>query len=166
MLTYIANNDYNGDKYSIIIINGIIQNEREIRYGNVALLWMPTSKLFKKLYNHPYQEELEKEVGEDSGASMTAKFWKRKEISLLDIAKCVGVALGIVAVSSYITDFFATMLAVGEDAGALAQLPAMIFGNRYVIMTLLSIILVAVFPKFFENMNGAHEIGTFVRNSN
>ena len=35
MLTYIANNDYNGDKYSIIIINGIIQNEREIRYGNV-----------------------------------------------------------------------------------------------------------------------------------
>ena len=128
----------------------------------IALLWMPTSKLFKKLYNHPYQEELEKEVGEDSGASITAKFLKRIDFSLLYIAKCVGVALGIVAVSSYITDFFATMLAVGEDAGALAQLPAMIFGNRYVIMTLLSIILVAVFPKFFENMNGAHEIGTFV----
>lgn len=129
----------------------------------VALLWMPTSKFFKKHYPHPYQDALEAEMSaDDANTSLAAKFWKGKEVSLLDIAKVVGTALVVVSISNKICGFFNGILAVGEDAGPVAQIPAMVFGNRYVIMTLLSLILVAVFPKFFESMRGAQEIGTFV----
>lgn len=38
----------------------------------------------------------------------------------------------------------------------------MIFGNTYVIMTILAVILVAIFPKFFEGMKCARVVGTFV----
>lgn len=83
-------------------------------------------------------------------------------MSLLDIAKTVATAFVIVALSTEISGLLGNLLAADAGAGPVAQMPAMIFGNRYVIMTFLAIILVAVFPKYFEGLRGAHEIGTFV----
>ena len=128
----------------------------------IFLIWVPTSKFFRKRYPSPYQTELEQETGSNNGAEMAAKFWNRKEMSLLDIAKTVATALVIVAVSNVVSGFFAEILAVGPDASVIEQFPGMLFGNLYVIMTLLAIILVAVFPKYFENLRGANELGTFV----
>ena len=129
----------------------------------IVLLWIPTNKFFKRHFPHPYQTEIENELGADDGTSMAAKFWKGKEISLLDIAKSVGTAFVIVAVSTAISGYFENLLAVDASAASpVAQLPAMILGNRYVIMTVVALILVALFPKYFEGLKGAHEIGTFV----
>jgi len=128
----------------------------------VVLLWIPTSKFFRKHYPHPYQDALEEEIGTDTTESLAAKFWNRKEMSLLDIAKTVATAFVIVSLATEISNLFGSLLAADAGAGPVAQIPAMIFGNRYVIMTFIAIILVAVFPRYFEGLRGAHEIGTFV----
>jgi len=93
---------------------------------------------------------------------MAAKFWSRKEMSLLDIAKTFGTALVIVGISTIISGYFGTLLDPGEGATPLQQLPVMLLGNRYVIMTIVAIILVGIFPKYFEGLRGGHELGTFI----
>lgn len=128
----------------------------------IFLIWVPTSKLFRKHFPSPYQTEVELETGSSNGAEMAARFWSRKEMSLLDIAKTFSTALVIVGISTVLSETFGAVLDPGEGATPLQQLPMMLFGNRYVIMTLVAIILVAIFPKYFEGLRGGHELGTFI----
>lgn len=128
----------------------------------IVLLWMPTSRFFQKHYPHPYQDELTRRISERDAEHGGKKVEEREPLSLLDISKCVGVALLIVAVSTGIGSWLGELFAVEGTDSPISQLPSMIFGNTYVIMTILAVVLVGLFPRFFNNMKCAHEVGTFV----
>lgn len=127
----------------------------------MVLLWMPSSEFFKKRYSHPYQTELENEIGSNDTQTIAERFWKGKEIGLLDIAKTVATAFLLVAVAQIISTMLSTVLAA-SDTNPVAQIPALIFGNQYVVMTVIVVIAVALVPKYFEGLKGGQEIGTFV----
>lgn len=128
----------------------------------VALMWMPSSAFFKKHFNHPHQAELDRGELPADTKTRSAAFWGKKEISLLDIAKTVATAFVLVTIATKLANLVGGWLTVDSSAGQLAQLPKMVFGNQYVMLTLVSVIAVQICPAYFENLKGSHEIGTFL----
>lgn len=128
----------------------------------IVLLWIPSSDFFKKRYPHPYQEELEKNGKIEEGKTLSASFWGRNEMSLLDLAKTVATAFVMVVIATKLAGFFGSLLAAPEGSGPARQLPVLIFGNTYVMLTIVAIILVGCFPKYFANLKGSNEVATFM----
>lgn len=127
-----------------------------------TLLWIPSSAIFKKHYKHPFQAELERKGVSKEAKTMSAAFWGRKEISLLDIALSVATAIVIVTAATKLAGLLKTSLAAPEGSGLFSAVPAMIFGNQFVMLTAVSVTCTSLFPRYFENLKGAQEIGTFL----
>ena len=73
----------------------------------LVLILIPTLKFFRKHFTTPYINELESNVRGDE--NLAASYWKRKDISLLDIGKSVGTTFVIVAISFTIAGYFDAM---------------------------------------------------------
>lgn len=125
--------------------------------------WIPSNKFFKKFFPHPYEDALDKKEAEsETKSTRAAEYWRGKEISLLDIGKTITTAWVISAAASEIAGLLKGLLAAPEGAGIVAQLPAMLLGNQYILITAFLLILVPMFPNYFANLRGAQEIGTFM----
>lgn len=127
-----------------------------------TLLWIPSSVFFKKRYSHPFQTELEGKGVSEESKTMSAAFWGKKEISLLDIAMTMASAIVIVTVATKIAGLLKTLLAAPAGSGLATTIPEMIFGNQFVMLTLVSIACTSLFPRYFAELKGAQEIGTFM----
>jgi uncharacterized membrane protein len=127
-----------------------------------VLLWIPSSDYFKARYRHPFQAKIEEKGVVGEAKTMSASFWGKKEMSLLDIALTIAVAFVIVTVSTKVADWLKVALAGPEGGDLWSGLPAMIFGNQFVMLTVVSVLLTSIFPKFFNNLKGAQELGTFL----
>jgi uncharacterized membrane protein len=127
-----------------------------------VLLWIPSSDYFKARYRHPFQAKIEEKGVVGEAKTMSASFWGKKEMSLLDIALTIAVAFVIVTLSTKLADWLKVVLAAPEGGDLWSGLPAMIFGNQFVMLTLVSVLLTSIFPKFFNNLKGAQELGTFL----
>lgn len=119
-----------------------------------VLIAMPSIAFFRKHYKHPIIDEIESGKG---GAS-AENYWKAKPIGLKDIAFDFAAATIIVAVSTLIADFFANVFA-GDGAMLILN---QTLGNKYLIMTTLTMICATALPKVFGEAPGANEIGTFL----
>ncbi|WFA06524.1 DUF819 family protein [Bacillus sp. HSf4] len=88
-------------------------------------------------------------------------YWKRKEISLQDIALGLGAAFAIVVVSVKAAAYFKERLA--SDGGSFfAQFISGILGDQYLLLTTLTLFLTFAFPRWFEKLKGTQEIGTYL----
>lgn len=123
-----------------------------------ALIAAAGSKLFLKSFRHPIIDEIEQQSGggETKGAST---FWTSKQISLKDIAVCVALSLVIVAVSVKIAEVFAGLIPTSNFGLSLLN---GLLGNKYLIITTLTMLVATLFPKQIGDMPGAQEIGTYL----
>ena len=121
-----------------------------------ALIAAAGSKFFLGKYRHPIIDELEKQSGGKAGA---ATFWKPKEVSLKDIALCIALSLVIVAVSVKISDVLGTLIPTSNFILALLN---GLLGNKYLIITTLTMLVATLFPKQIGSIAGAQEIGTYL----
>ncbi len=130
----------------------------------LALLWIPSSTYFTARFRHPFQAKLEQQEKSASGEAktMSAAFWGRKEISLLDIAMTVATAFLIATVATKLAAWLKVQYAAPAGGDLWSGLPAMILGNQFVILTIVSILCATLFPKYFQSLKGAQEIGTFM----
>lgn len=96
-----------------------------------------------------------------SEASLAHKdeFNKKTYISSFDLAVIFATSAAIVAVSNVIAGFFAEKI---PTSNALSLLLNQLFGNPYLIITTLTMILTTTFPKYFEKISGAEEVGSFL----
>ena len=78
--------------------------------------------------------------------------------SLQNIAFCFAASTIIVAISTAIANFFASLFPAEGATFILNQL----LGNKYLIMTTITMICATAFPKVFNDAPGANEIGTFL----
>ncbi|WP_411842856.1 DUF819 domain-containing protein [Salinicoccus sp. HZC-1] len=124
----------------------------------LVLIAIPAVGFFKKNYNSPHIDELEQKAGGDE--NQAAAYWKRKEISLNDIALAVGSSFAIVAVSFKLAEFFSNV--IPADANIFLTLLRGIIGDNYLMLTTITLLLVSLLPKYFSSINGAQEIGTFL----
>lgn len=119
-----------------------------------AIIAMPNMRFFRKHFKHEHILALESTQANNDGQTQAAKFWKRNEISLLDIAKCLAVTFAILAVTQIICNFV-------NNSNA-PEIVKMLFGSIYLVMTTITIFLATAFPRFFENIHGATELGTIM----
>ncbi|ODU55853.1 MAG: hypothetical protein ABT01_05235 [Clostridium sp. SCN 57-10] len=118
------------------------------------LLWIPSSVFFKKHYAHPFQDKVEARSAKSEGKTLAAGYWGRKEISLIDLAVTISVAFVIVTIS--------TKLAAFLKGSVSAEWAKILIGNQFVMLTIFAVAASTLFPKFFANLRGAQEIGTFL----
>jgi uncharacterized membrane protein len=126
----------------------------------LVLIMIPTISFFRNKYKTPYMDELEKNGS--SNGNQASSYWERKEISLKDIALAVGTAFVIVAASFKLADVFAAIIPSGENVNFFLNLASGILGDGYLVLTTMTMLLVTIFPRYFENITGAQEIGTYL----
>lgn len=118
--------------------------------------------LFFILMGIPALKWFQKRFGVQEGAggreNQAEAYWKRKEMSLQDIALNIGTAFAIVAVSVKAAAFFKERFA--SDGGF--QFLAFILGDQFLLLTTLTILLTIAFPRYFERLRGSQEIGTYL----
>ncbi len=122
------------------------------------LILIPAIGFFRKKYNTPHIDAIE--AREEGDKTTSASYWKRKEIALNDIALAVGSSFVIVAVSFKLAEIFRFL--IPEDANIFLSVLRAVIGDDYLMLTTLTLILISFIPKYFERINGAQEIGTFL----
>lgn len=126
----------------------------------LVLILIPTLNFFRNKYKTPYMDEIEQSVGDEE--NLASAFWERKDVSLKDIALAVGTAFVIVAISFKLAEVFDSIIPSGENVNFFFNLLNGIFGDNYLMLTTITMIAVTLLPKYFENINGAQEIGTYL----
>jgi uncharacterized membrane protein len=124
-----------------------------------VLLAIPASNFFLSKFKHPHIDEVNSGVDLEDGETMASKYWGRKDISLKDIAFSVALAFGIVWVSTELANIFATIIPTGNF---MYDLFNGLLGNKYLLITTITMLLATYLPKFMSSINGAQEIGTFL----
>ncbi|MGP4072673.1 DUF819 family protein [Piscibacillus sp. B03] len=125
------------------------------------LIMMPTIAFFRRKYRTPLVDELENNAG-NSEKNSVADYWKRKDISLKDIALAIGSAFVLVSISFKLAEWIGNVIPSGDNVGFFLNLLNGLFGDGYLVLTTITVIAVTVFGKYFENINGAQEIGTYL----
>lgn len=126
-----------------------------------SLMALPTISIIKKNFKMPYIEAVESqsEADKEANKTMAAKYWGAKEIALKDIAFTVTLAFVIVAVS----DKLASLLSnVFNGDGIFNAVLVGLLGNKYLLMTTITMAIASVFPKQISSIRGSQEIGTFL----
>ena len=116
----------------------------------IAVLFIAGSNWFRRHYPHPHTAASD---GEQT-KSLAAEHWRRKEISLLDIAKALGIALAVVAVAHTLHEAIERHF---EPSMATA-----ILGNQFVLITFLSMSVATLFHRRIERINGPEELGCYM----
>ena len=125
----------------------------------LVLLSIAGSVWFRKRYSHPHIDDVLKNGKSESGDTLAAQYWTRKEISLKDVALDMAFAAIVVYLSKLIGGFFADL--IPTDNWFLKMLNTF-FGSQYVWITNLSLVWSTCFEKQASNMCVAQEIGTWL----
>lgn len=122
----------------------------------LTLMAIPTIQFFRNKFNTPHIDEVE-------GTQIAGRddYFSRKEISLLDIALNFGAAFFIVAVSFKLSAFMTDILPKA-DGNILYEMFTSLVTDKYLILTTFTFVLLLLFPKFFKQLNGSNEFGTFL----
>lgn len=114
----------------------------------VTLLLVCGSRWARRWYAHPHTAD-----AVDS-RSLAAEHWRAKEISLLDIAAALAVAVAVVTVAQW------TASLAGQWLGTSAA--AQIASNRFVHITAWSTLLATTCRTWLSRIRGAEEIGAYL----
>lgn len=124
-----------------------------------VLLAIPSIEFFRKKFTHPHIDEVESKVDTKEGETLAAQYWGRKDISLRDIAFGVALSFVIVWVSTEISNFLGSVIPTGNFV---LDLFNGFLGNKYLMITTITVLLATFAPNFMSNIHGAQEIGTFL----
>ncbi len=125
-----------------------------------ALIAFAGMKFFRSRFSHPHIEEVEKSGSQEDSSTQAAAFWKRKEISLKDIALCIAYSALCVWVSRIIGGIFSGM--VPENPNIVMDFVGKFFGSQYVWITAITTVVATLCHKQVEQVSGAQEIGTYM----
>lgn len=128
----------------------------------IVLMIIPTMNFFRKRFSHPHVLEVERANEEGGEKTQAESFWKRKDISLKDIALSMGTAFFLVVISFKLAELFGSWIPSGEDVSFGMNLLGGLFGDKYLVLTTITFLALAFFPKYFESINGSQEMGTFL----
>ncbi|MFD1066168.1 DUF819 family protein [Oceanobacillus locisalsi] len=149
------------DTPEAIISSAVVADNLMMALLFIILMMIPAIHLIRKWYPAPHVEQVEQSQSDDD-KTLAESFWKRKEISLKDMALSIGTAFLLVIVSLKIAEFFAAIIPSGDNASFFNNLLSGIIGDQYLVLTTLTFIALAVFPNYFSGLNGSQEIGTYL----
>lgn len=122
----------------------------------LVLMTMPAIGFFRKHYKHPHVDKIES-LGTNEKETSSATYWKGKEISLKDLAFAMATSFIVVAISTEIASVLSNII---PTSNVFIKMVNVMLGNKYLIITTLTMILATFAPNFFGQIKGAQEIGT------
>ncbi|OHB67362.1 MAG: hypothetical protein A2V70_06510 [Planctomycetes bacterium RBG_13_63_9] len=139
-------------KVSENLTNPLLVADTVIMAGMFAVcLLISNMRFFHRRYPHPHSLEADTEDNQ----LLAAKHWKAKQISLLDIATVLAIAIVIAAVS----DVVAAMV---RDQQSWPSLVRALLGNQYVLITFISVAVATLFHEQMERIGGCEELGAYL----
>lgn len=131
----------------------VVADNSVMAFYFIVLITLPNmifiKKYFKRLYNS----------NDDANSNQAEAYWKRNEISLKDIAYSISIAFVLVAISFKISELVNEYIPKNNH---FMEILVSIIGDQFLLLTTLTLITVAMFSKFFENLNASDELGTFL----
>lgn len=123
-----------------------------------ALILFAGMNFFRRRFSHPHIDEVET-VGTDSAQTQAAAYWKRKDISLKDIAVNFAFSATVVALSRLIAGAISGLI---PQNGILLTIVSTFFGSQYVWITTLSMLCATFGERQVANLSGSQELGTYL----
>ena len=131
----------------------VVADNSVMAFYFIVLITLPNitfiKKYFKRLYNS----------NDVANSNQAEAYWKRNEISLKDIAYSISIAFVLVAISFKISELVNEYIPKNNH---FMEILVSIIGDQFLLLTTLTLITVAMFSKFFENLNASDELGTFL----
>ena len=121
------------------------------------LIMLPGVRFFAEKFSHPHIDE----VKEQGRAAQAHRYWGKKPVSLCDIAINFAISVMIVWVSTEIAGKVSAAFPANQG-GFINDMIGGLFGNKYLILTTISMIIATVFSKPLEKLGGSQEIGTYL----
>jgi uncharacterized membrane protein len=115
-----------------------------------ALLVMAGSKFFRRFYRHPHSVQGDKE----DVVALAARHWRRKEVSLLDIAQALAIASTVAAISITYTGALKAQVS--------SRIVQSVFANPFVLITFLSVGITTLFHRWTDRIQGAEDLGMYL----
>ncbi|MBW0764708.1 MULTISPECIES: DUF819 family protein [Mammaliicoccus] len=131
----------------------VVADNSVMAFYFIVLITLPNLKFVKKYFNRLSTDN------KDTEGNNAETYWKRNEISLKDIAYSLAIAFVLVAISFKISEL---INAIVPKSNPFLEILVSIMGDQFLLLTTLTLIAVAVFSKFFENLNASDELGTFL----
>ncbi len=144
-----------------LVSSAVVADNLNMALLFVILMVIPTMHFFRSKYKTPHIDLLEAE-GTQKDDNLAKEYWKAKEISLKDIALSVGTAFALVILAKKISGWFDTLIPSGESVNFLLNLANGLIGDQYLMLTTLTFLALILFPKFFDELRGSQEIGTYL----
>lgn len=123
------------------------------------LLSIPAAGFFRKHFSHPHIDEVENSAQGGNTQNAAAAYWKKKEISLKDIAINFAYASIVVTISKLIAQSLSNVIPTGN---MMLNMCNTFFGSQYIWITTISIIISMIFEKQIETLSGYNELGTYL----
>ncbi|NKD47005.1 DUF819 domain-containing protein [Mammaliicoccus sciuri] len=131
----------------------VVADNSVMAFYFIVLITLPNitfiKKYFKRLYNS----------NDVANSNQAEAYWKRNEISLKDIAYSISIAFVLVAISFKISELVNEYIPKNNH---FMEILVSIVGDHFLLLTTFTLVTVALFSKFFENLNASDELGTFL----
>ncbi|WP_204236035.1 DUF819 domain-containing protein [Mammaliicoccus sciuri] len=131
----------------------VVADNSVMAFYFIVLITLPNitfiKKYFKRLYNS----------NDVANSNQAEAYWKRNEISLKDIAYSISIAFVLVAISFKISELVNEYIPKNNH---FMEILVSIIGDQFLLLTTFTLVTVALFSKFFENLNASDELGTFL----
>ena len=131
----------------------VVADNSVMAFYFIVLITLPNMKFVKKYFKRLYTSN------DDGNSNQAEAYWKRNEISLKDIAYSISIAFALVAVSFKISELVNEYIPKNNH---FMEILVSIIGDQFLLLTTLTLVTVAMFSKFFENLNASDELGTFL----
>ena len=125
-----------------------------------VLIMIPSVKFFYNKFTHPHIDEINTRGVDEEAKTQAAAYWGKKPISLKDIAINIAISVIIVWVSTEIANIIANAVPKGQNV--VLDMVNGLFGNKYLILTTITMIIATIFAKPLEGLSGSQEIGTYL----
>ena len=117
----------------------------------IFLIALPGFAIMRKIF--PVSEKT-KDYYEENSDHLAESYWKPKPIGLLDIAISIAIAFILATFSVKISEFF------GKPSFHI--IVQSLLGQKYLVLTTLSILFPLIFSKTSRKISGSEELGTFL----
>lgn len=131
----------------------VVADNSVMAFYFIVLITLPNMTFIKKYFKRLYKSN------DDANSNQAEAYWKRNEISLKDIAYSISIAFVLVAISFKISELVNEYIPKNNH---FMEILVSIIGDQFLLLTTLTLVTVAMFSKFFENLNASDELGTFL----
>lgn len=131
----------------------VVADNSVMAFYFIVLITLPNMTFIKKYFKRLYNSN------DDANSNQAEAYWKRNEISLKDIAYSISIAFVLVAISFKISELVNEYIPKNNH---FMDILVSIIGDQFLLLTTLTLVTVAMFSKFFENLNASDELGTFL----